>query len=107
MQVVADYVTPPGTSLSRNLTSYIGDQVTFLNATRPLAASMKSAIRALKSEITAIPLDMPDQDAKIQLALWIDSYINEKITTARIAIIDNAVPYMRDGDVVLTHGRCV
>ncbi|TPX35300.1 S-methyl-5-thioribose-1-phosphate isomerase [Synchytrium microbalum] len=104
-KVISDYVTPPGTSLSRNLTSYIGDQVTFLNATRPLAASMKSAIRALKSEITAIPLDMPDHDAKSQLTLWIDSYINEKITTARIAIVSNALPYMKDGDVILTHGR--
>ncbi|TPX42911.1 S-methyl-5-thioribose-1-phosphate isomerase [Synchytrium endobioticum] len=104
-KVISDYVTPPGTSLSRNLTSYIGDQVTFLNTTRPLAASMKSAIRALKSEITAIPVDMPDQDAKTQLASWIDTYMQEKITMARIAIINNAVPYVKDGDVILTHGR--
>jgi translation initiation factor eIF-2B subunit delta len=55
-------VTPEGLSLQRHLTTYLGKQIDFITTTRPLAASMKSAIRWVKNEIATMEPDMPDAD---------------------------------------------
>ena len=64
-KVIQDYETPPGTSLQRHLTSHISKQVEFLNSTRSLAASMKTAIKFLKYQISILSIDMPDEDVCI------------------------------------------
>jgi translation initiation factor eIF-2B subunit delta len=47
--VIADYQTPPGTSLARHLTSHhLSPQIEFLKSCRPLSVSMGNAIRHLK-----------------------------------------------------------
>ncbi len=57
-----DYRTPPGNTLQRHLTSYLSKQIDFLNSCRPLAPSMKFAIRYLKNEVATISVDTPDED---------------------------------------------
>ena len=63
-KVIQDYVTPAGTTLSRHLTSHISKQVDFLSNMRSLAASMKIAIRFLKTEISKIDINLPDEDVR-------------------------------------------
>jgi translation initiation factor eIF-2B subunit delta len=47
--VIADYQTPPGTSLARHLTNHhLSPQIEFLKSCRPLSVSMGNAIRHLK-----------------------------------------------------------
>lgn len=47
--VIADYQTPPGTSLARHLTNHhLSPQIEFLKSCRPLSISMGNAIRHLK-----------------------------------------------------------
>lgn len=64
-RVISDYVTPSGISLQRHLTSHLSKQVDFLNSTRALAASMKSAIKELKLEISRLSIDLPDEDVRL------------------------------------------
>lgn len=59
-----DYVTPSGISLQRHLTTFLSKQIDFLRSSRVLAASMKNAIRWLKSEIALLSIDMPDADVR-------------------------------------------
>lgn len=66
-KVIADYTTPSGTSLQRHLTQHISKQVDFLSNTRSLAASMKTAIRFIKHEITTLDIDMSDEDVRPRL----------------------------------------
>ncbi|KAI9101061.1 hypothetical protein DFS34DRAFT_578498 [Phlyctochytrium arcticum] len=107
-KVVADYVTPPGISLARHLPSVISKQVDFLSNTRVLAASMKTAIRELKKEISISPPDTPDEDAKANLITKIDEFIVERIITAGRAIAEEALEEkkaIKDGDIILTYAR--
>jgi translation initiation factor eIF-2B subunit delta len=47
--VIAEYQTPPGTSLARHLTNHhLSPQIEFLKSCRPLSVSMGNAIRHLK-----------------------------------------------------------
>ncbi|KAI9350809.1 hypothetical protein BDR26DRAFT_798199 [Obelidium mucronatum] len=104
-KVIADYVTPPGTSIQRNLTSYLGKQIDYLTTTRHLAETMKSAIRQLKSEISNISLDKSDEDTKTHLLHWIDTFIKEKIVSADDSIVATALKFIKTDDVILTFGR--
>ncbi|KAI8818614.1 uncharacterized protein EV422DRAFT_551228 [Fimicolochytrium jonesii] len=106
-KVIADYSTPPGNSLPRHLPSVISKQVDLLSNTRTLAASMKTAIRELKKEISVIPVDATDENAKERLFQFIDTFQKERIETAGAYIAHEAVDTdkIQDGDVILTYGR--
>lgn len=106
-KVVSDYITPNGTSLQRNMTSYISKQVDFLSNSRALAASMKTAIRFLKNEISTLSIDLPDEDAKLKLCESIDDFIRDRIVYAGNVITREALESKRikDGDTILTFAR--
>lgn len=104
-KIINDYKTPAGTSLQRHLTTYLGKQIDFLASCRVLAASMKSAIRFVKYEISILSIDIPDSDAKLHLTEEIDAYIHQKIVNADRIIVTNTVNNIHENDVILTHGR--
>ncbi|KAJ3222403.1 Eukaryotic translation initiation factor 2B, subunit 4 delta, 67kDa, partial [Clydaea vesicula] len=104
-KVIHDYVTPPGSSLIRHLTMYLGKQIDYLTSARVLAASMKSAIRHLKSEISILSIDLPDIDAKEKLYDELDNFILKNITIADQYIVHQTLQNIHDGDVILTHAR--
>ncbi|KAG5372352.1 putative translation initiation factor eIF-2B subunit delta [Yarrowia sp. C11] len=101
-RVIADYETPEGTTLSRNLTTHLGHQIDFVISARPLSVSMGNAIRWLKQEISVVSIDMSDQAAKDMLVEKIDEYIKEKIDVSGSVIVESAVNDIADGDTVLT-----
>ncbi|RKO86324.1 hypothetical protein BDK51DRAFT_36119 [Blyttiomyces helicus] len=105
--VVSDYVTPAGHSLQRHLVSHISKQVDFLSNTRPLAASMKTAIKYLKSAISTTSPDVPDEDAKAHLRDRIDEFNSHRIVLAGRMIIKTVLEEdkLRDDDVILTYSR--
>lgn len=117
-KIITEYKTPAGTSLQRHLTTYLSKQIDFLTSCRVLAASMKSAIRFLKYQISILNIDLPDSDAKVCLYVWladffiqtllceeIENYMFQKIVSADRIIVTNCVNNLHDGDVILTHGR--
>lgn len=106
-KVIADYVTPSGLSLQRDLTHHISHQVNYLTKTRSLSASMKTAIRYLKTQVTNLSLDTPDADAIIDLCEKIDDFIRDRIILAGQAIntlIFNAGK-IKNGDVIVVYAR--
>lgn len=104
-KVIQDYATPPGTMLSRHLTTHLSHQITYLVSSRPLSVSMGNAIRWLKVEISRSDVDLPEKDAKKELCDKIDTYVKEKIIVAAEVIQENATVKIKDGDVILTYAR--
>ncbi|KAI8906787.1 hypothetical protein EDD86DRAFT_209734 [Gorgonomyces haynaldii] len=106
-KVIADYVTPPGVTLQRDLTQHISRQVDFLSKSRSLAASMKTAIRFLKTQVTKFSIDIPDADAKQQLCETIDNFISERIEFADQEIINVTLGSnkLKNGDVIMVFAK--
>ncbi|KAL0057635.1 hypothetical protein AAF712_015714 [Marasmius tenuissimus] len=103
--VIQDYTTPPNTTLSRHLMSYLSPQITHLVMARPMSVTMGNAIRQLKLEISGSDFDLPEQDAKDALCRKIDDYIRDRIIYADEVIEDLAVEKIKNGDVIMTYAR--
>ncbi|KAI0773997.1 eukaryotic translation initiation factor 2B delta subunit [Fomes fomentarius] len=103
--VIQDYVTPPNTTLSRHLMTYLSPQISHLVAARPMSVTMGNAIRQLKLDISGSDIDLPEQDAKDALFRKIDTYIHERIIIADQVIQETAGNKIKDGDVILTYAR--
>lgn len=102
--VIEDYQTPPGTTLSRNLTSYLSHQIDILTKARPLSVTMGNAIRWLKQEISLIDPSTSDKKAKRELCEQIAQFAREKIELADQLIIDNASQHIENGTTIVTYG---
>lgn len=103
--VISEYVTPEGTTLTRNLTNYLGYQIDYLKTSRPLSVTMGNAIRWLKQEISLISIDTSDSDAKSDLVEKIDIFLKEKIELSDKLIIQSASNHIQNGSTVLTFGN--
>ncbi|MCI4389415.1 hypothetical protein PGIGA_G00097660 [Pangasianodon gigas] len=103
-QVIQDYSTPPNEELSRDLVNKLKPYISFLNQCRPLSASMGNAIKYIKKEISDIPNQCKEEEAKKKLLSCIDNYVNEKIKLAAQEISNFASKKISDGDVILVYG---
>jgi translation initiation factor eIF-2B subunit delta len=101
--VIRDYETPEGTTLSRHLTNHLSHQIEHLKSARPLSVSMGNAIRWLKLEITQLDIDLSDADAKDFLNEQIDTFIRVRLEYADRVIVETGVNSINDGDVILTY----
>ncbi|EIM88174.1 IF-2B-domain-containing protein [Stereum hirsutum FP-91666 SS1] len=104
-EVVQDYVTPQNNTLSRHLMTHLSAQISHLVSARPMSVTMGNAIRQLKLEISGSDIDLPEQDAKDEICLWIDNYIRDRIIIADQVIQETAVKKIHNGDVILTYAR--
>ncbi|KAF9475923.1 IF-2B-domain-containing protein [Pholiota conissans] len=104
-QVIQDYTTPSHSTISRHLMTHLSPQITHLVSARPMSVTMGNAIRELKLEISGIDIDMIEQDAKKKLYDYINTYIQDRITTADKVIQELAGKKVKDGDVILTYAR--
>ncbi|OWF51685.1 translation initiation factor eIF-2B subunit delta-like [Mizuhopecten yessoensis] len=105
-QVVTDYVTPQQKELSRDLEARIKPYISFLNQCRLISVSMGNAIKYLKWNISHIPRDSSEIEAKKALTECIDRFVREKILLAG----DGISKYVKDekkiadGDVIVVFG---
>ncbi|QLQ78820.1 hypothetical protein HG537_0B01680 [Torulaspora globosa] len=102
--VIRDYQTPSGTTLSRNLTSYLSHQIDILKKARPLSVTMGNAIRWLKQEISLIDPSTPDKEAKKDLCEKIAQFAREKIELADQLIIGSASDHVENNSTIVTYG---
>lgn len=103
---VADYRTPQGAVLNRDLVTKLNPQITFLVTARPLGASVGHAIRFLKYEISVVPVELSEQEAKETILSRVDHFVRDRITYATRVIASNlSTGKIKDGDVVLTFAR--
>ncbi|XP_047243119.1 translation initiation factor eIF-2B subunit delta isoform X3 [Girardinichthys multiradiatus] len=103
-QVIRDYTTPPNEELSRDLVNRLKPYISFLNQCRPLSASMGNAIKYIKKEISNIPSQCKEEEAKQKLLHCIEWYIKEKIILAAKAIAESSIEKISNGDVILIYG---
>ncbi|XP_037541357.1 translation initiation factor eIF-2B subunit delta isoform X2 [Nematolebias whitei] len=103
-QVIRDYTTPPNEELSRDLVNKLKPYISFLNQCRPLSASMGNAIKYVKKEISNIPSQCKEEEAKNKLLSCMELYIKDKIILAAKAIAESAIEKISDGDVILVYG---
>uniref|UniRef100_A0A8C5EFR4 Translation initiation factor eIF2B subunit delta n=1 Tax=Gouania willdenowi TaxID=441366 RepID=A0A8C5EFR4_GOUWI len=103
-QVISDYTTPSNEELSRDLVNKLKPYISFLNQCRPLSASMGNAIKYIKKEISNIPSQFKEDDAKKKLLNCIECFIEEKIVLAAKAIAKSSIEKINDGDVILVYG---
>ncbi|KAI8898903.1 hypothetical protein BC833DRAFT_587986 [Globomyces pollinis-pini] len=107
-KLIADYITPPGATLQRNLNTVISTQIGYLTNIRPLAFSMKNAIRFVKYLLTNLDVELPDVDAKKYLCDAISNYIETRITLSHSAIVEQLLVHakkIKNGDCVMTFAR--
>lgn len=67
----------------------------------------KNLCKALRNIIAKSPPSLPEEEAKASIVDKINEFINTRITLAANEIAKNAITKIRDGDVILTYGRCV
>ncbi|KAG0373686.1 hypothetical protein BGX24_011379 [Mortierella sp. AD032] len=103
-KAIQDYQTPPNTTLSRHIQTYLNPHISYLVTCRPMAVSMGNAIRYLKYEIGK-NLELPDEDARALFVEKIDNFIRDRITMADQVIISLGLQKIQDGDVILTYAR--
>lgn len=101
-KVIRDFQTPPGTALHRTLEPHLKPQIQFLTDCRPHSISMGNAINYIKREIPKTQ-SMSDEEAKEFLMRRIETFIEERIVLADLAIATYGVSKINDGDVVLTY----
>lgn len=101
--VIRDYETPEGTTLSRHLTNHLSHQIDHIKSARPLSVSMGNAIRWLKLEISKLGIDLTDAEAKDNLLEQIDNFIGIRLEYADRVIVETALNSINDGDVILTY----
>jgi translation initiation factor eIF-2B subunit delta len=66
---------------------------------------MGNAIRWLKQEISVIPIDKPEAEAKGELLEKIDTYMREKIELSDKLIIQSSSSHISDNSTILTYGN--
>lgn len=102
-QVIQDYTTPAGKSLSRDLTQQVNSIITFLVECRPLSVSMGNAIKYLKLKLSKIDPSLPEAEAKEGLISSIAEFIHMRIRLADQEIVNLSVTKVVNGDVVMTY----
>ncbi|XP_049941173.1 uncharacterized protein LOC126418448 isoform X1 [Schistocerca serialis cubense] len=103
-QVIEDFHTPSQQEFSRGLESSLRQLTTYLHACRPLPVSATNALRHLKWQLTLLPNNVTDSDAKKKLHDSVDTYIREQIDVAGQAICNAVLDKITNGDTILTYG---
>ncbi|KAL6754214.1 hypothetical protein V8C86DRAFT_2707453 [Haematococcus lacustris] len=101
-QLIQDYSTPDGKSLSRDMTQQLNAVIAFLVDCRPLSVSMGNAIKLLKLRLSQIDPSTPEAEAKASLIAHISDFISTRIVAADRELAKLANKKVDDGDVILT-----
>uniref|UniRef100_A0A1B6EQT6 Translation initiation factor eIF2B subunit delta n=1 Tax=Cuerna arida TaxID=1464854 RepID=A0A1B6EQT6_9HEMI len=103
-QMVSDYTTPSEKEFSRGLEEELGNVTAYLNQCRPLSVSMINSLRYIKRNLTQLPNNISDIEARQKMCDVVDTYIQEQIDKAGEAICIAVYNKIEDGDVILTYG---
>jgi translation initiation factor eIF-2B subunit delta len=103
---IVDYHTPAGAVLNRDMVTKLGHQISGITSARPLGTSAGNAVRYLKYEISVVPAEMGEREAKSHLISRIDHFIRDRIVFASRVISSHVGGKIKErGDVILTFAR--
>ena len=104
-EVIADYRTPRGAVLNRDLLTRVSQQVGHIVESRPMNTSTGHAVRFLKYEISVVDANLREDEAKAHLLERIEHFVRDRIIYAAKVIQSHAAGKIHDGDVVLTYAH--
>jgi translation initiation factor 2B subunit (eIF-2B alpha/beta/delta family) len=87
------------------LANLITVQIDHLVTSKRHAMAMGNVINWLKSSIATVPAALSHEQARHQLCVSIDYFVEERIHMAASVIADKALLKIKDGDVILTISR--
>eukprot|EP00123_Amoebidium_parasiticum_P013185 comp21816_c0_seq1/m.31081 comp21816_c0_seq1/g.31081 ORF comp21816_c0_seq1/g.31081 comp21816_c0_seq1/m.31081 type:complete len:535 (-) comp21816_c0_seq1:206-1810(-) len=102
-EMIASYEAPPDKDFGRELEQRLRPHIGFLSDCRPMASSMRNAIKFLKMLVVSKTPKLSDAQAREEILEDIDTFIRVRIDLADDEITAHAVKKIVDGDVVLTY----
>ncbi|XP_047520062.1 translation initiation factor eIF-2B subunit delta [Pieris napi] len=103
-KMVRDYILPAKTEFARGLEAQLAASLAFLWKMRAPSASQVNAIKHFRHQLTQLPNNVDEFDAKKKLQEEIDRYIREQIDMAGEAISIAVRNKISNGDNILTYG---
>ncbi|XP_026758718.2 translation initiation factor eIF-2B subunit delta isoform X2 [Galleria mellonella] len=103
-KMVTDYTLPAKTEFARGLESQLTSSVEYLWSMRQPSASQTNAIKYFRHNLTQLPNNVNEHDAKKTLKDLIDNYVREQIDKAGEAISLAVREKICNGDNILTYG---
>ncbi|CAK1544430.1 unnamed protein product [Leptosia nina] len=103
-KMVRDYSLPAKTEFARGLEAQLAASLSFLWRMRAPSASQVNAIKHFRHQLTQLPNNVDEFDAKKKLQEEMDRYIREQIDMAGEAISIAVRNKISNGDNILTYG---
>ncbi|XP_065158092.1 translation initiation factor eIF2B subunit delta isoform X2 [Atheta coriaria] len=103
--LINDFQTPVNQELCRAFEAHLHSNVEHLQLCRPFAVSMTNALRYFKLHLAQIKTSMTDSEKKDEMQTTIDSYVEDEIDKAVVAISAKVCEKINDNDVILTYGH--
>ncbi|XP_060807965.1 translation initiation factor eIF-2B subunit delta isoform X2 [Amyelois transitella] len=103
-KLVTDYTLPAKTEYARGLESQLAASLEYLWSMRQPCAAQTNAVKYFRHQLTQLPNNVPEYDAKKKLQDLIDNYIHDQIDTAGEAISMAVRNKIMPGDTILTYG---
>eukprot|EP00055_Hartaetosiga_balthica_P013589 m.70463 g.70463 ORF g.70463 m.70463 type:complete len:466 (-) comp8310_c0_seq1:616-2013(-) len=99
------FTVPEGKIAGHTLISFINPSVDFLHQCRPLAFSMRQALKKFKGSISEdMPPDCTTEGAAKFVSDFVDTFIENRIKRSQISIAKHANKKIKDNDVLLVFG---
>ena len=102
---INDYRSIPEMAICRHMDAYLKPMIGLLVEARPLGIAMANAIRAIRHQISLLPVEMGELEAKRTMTSFIDSLIANRLEVADRLIVGHALQKIASGDVILTFAR--
>lgn len=97
----------PEMAVCRHLDQYLKPMIGYMVDARPMAVAMANAVRALRYQISILPVEVAEHEAQQIMYQFIEDLLRNRIELADKLIISHALSKISDGDVILTYARSV
>lgn len=104
-EAIRDYRANPEMAICRHLDGYLKPMIGYMVEARPMAIAMANAVRALRHQISVLPVEMAEHEAQAAMYVFIDNFLTNRLELADRLIIQFAQSKIVDGDVILTFAR--
>ncbi|XP_045480043.1 translation initiation factor eIF-2B subunit delta [Harmonia axyridis] len=102
--LIYNLIVPPGEEFCRYLEVVLDKCVYFLQKRKHVSFSMLNSLKAFKVFLTQLDKTLSDDEKKESLSEYIDTYIQEQIITAGIAISLRVEEKISNNDEILVYG---
>lgn len=92
-------------AICRHLDLHLRPMIGSMIEARPLGIAMANAIRALRHNISILPVETAEHEAQAIISQFIDAFVANRLEIADQLIISHGLSKIADGDVIMTYAR--